>query len=153
VGGLPWRWQKHQAETHPGRFVKNVCNLTFAAVTTPPVVYDLFAGEPTPRTYPLRVCFMSKIALQSGYVVPIVSTQQKTYRLGSSFNALYRWTCLWRFNPGDLVYVRGWSNEDVALVVERLEGQSWPMYACNDMAGKQWILSHIVLSLKPIYET
>ena len=117
------------------------------------MVYDLFVGEPTPHTYPLRVCFMSRIALQSGYVVPIVSTKQKTFRLGSTIDASHRWTRLWRFNPGDLVYVRGWSNEDVALIVERLEGQSWPMYACNDMAGKQWILSQIVLSLKPIYET
>ena len=130
-----------------------MCRFIAAQVITPPVVYDSFVGEPTPRTHPLRVCFMSRIALPSGYVVPIVSTKQKTFRLGSILDASYQWTRLWRFNPGDLVYVRGWSNEDVALIVERLEGQSWPMYACNDMAGKQWILSQIVLSLKPIYET
>ena len=117
------------------------------------MVYDLLVGEPTPHTSPFRTCFMSKIVLANGYVVPIVSTKQKTFRLGSILDASYQWTRLWRFNPGDLVYVRGWSNEDVALIVERLEGQSWPMYACNDMAGKQWILSQIVLSLKPIHET
>ena len=117
------------------------------------MVYDSFVGEPTPHTYSLRICFMSKIVLKGGCVVPIVSTKQKSYRLGSTSDATHRWMRLWRYNPGDLVYVRGWSNENVVLIVERLEGQSWPMYACNDMAGKQWILSQIVLSLKPIYET
>ena len=147
------RRPEHQAQAYKSWIVKNVCRFAAAQVITPPVVYDLLVGEPTPHTHPLRVCFMSRIALQSGYVVPIVSTKQKTFRLGSTIDASHRWTRLWRFNPGDLVYVRGWSNEDVALIVERLEGQSWPMYACNDMSGKQWMLSQIVLSLKPIYET
>lgn len=115
-------------------------------------MYDLFVGEPTPYTTPSRL-FMSRIVLDSGYVVSIVSTQQKTYRLVSAIDASYRWKALWKFNPGDLAYVRGWSNEDTVFVVERIEGQSWPIYNCLDMKGKKWLLSQIVLSFKPIYET
>ena len=117
------------------------------------MVHNLPVGEPTPHTFPLRNCFMPRIVLDSGYVVPIVTTQQKTYRLGSTIDSSYRWTCLWKFNPGDLAYVRGWSNEETIFVVERIEGQSWPTYNCLDMKGKKWLLSQIVLSLKPIYET
>jgi len=59
-------------------------------------------------------------------------------------------TRLWKFNPGDWVYVRGWSQHQPAIVVARLENHSWPHYIVGDYDGNQYRISQLQLSSKPI---
>lgn len=56
----------------------------------------------------------------------------------------------WRFEPGDHVYVRGWRQDETAVVLCQLDAHSWPHYLVMDSEGIEWRISQLELSGKPI---
>jgi hypothetical protein len=56
----------------------------------------------------------------------------------------------WRFEPGDLVYVRQWPTEEAAKVTACLTGRAFPHYLVVDSVGIEWRVAQIELSSKPI---
>ena len=93
---------------------------------------------------------MHATVLPSNYVVPIVSTSWSTYNLTPNNRGMQRTAALWKFNLGQKVYVRNWPLKDVLYIKNRVEGQTWPRYICQNPAGDCFMLSQLYLSSKPI---
>lgn len=57
----------------------------------------------------------------------------------------------WRFNPGDLAYVRGWAQNQPVRVIERdPQPGRLPHYLVVDCVGAEWCLPQIHMSRRPI---
>lgn len=56
----------------------------------------------------------------------------------------------WRFQPGDVAYVRGWSQDYATTVRKQLHGCGVPHYLVEDHHGNQWKISQLELSSCPI---
>lgn len=61
----------------------------------------------------------------------------------------------WRFMPGDKVYVRGWSQDQTVTVLRQLETSYpsppyFPHYVVADFLGRDWRISQLELSGRPI---
>lgn len=96
---------------------------------------------------------MEKIILKSNFIVPTISHKQEHYQLSPNRDGIRRKVKLWKFKPGDLVYVRGFGNESTLYVIEKTIGQTWPMYTCQDSNRKKWCIAQICMSSSPIYDT
>jgi hypothetical protein len=95
---------------------------------------------------------MEKIILKSNFIVPTICHKQEHYLLSPNRDGIRRKAKLWKFKPGDLVYVRGFGNELTFYVVEKYIGQTWPMYICEDTLNKKCIIAQIMMSYSPIYD-
>jgi hypothetical protein len=61
----------------------------------------------------------------------------------------------WRFEPGEVVFVRGWAADDTALITGRAYPSTplgFPHYLAVDDDGKEWLLPQIHLSHSPLGE-
>jgi hypothetical protein len=56
----------------------------------------------------------------------------------------------WRFNPGRLVYVRGWPADERGKVTAWIQNRAFPHYLVVDSVGIEWQVAQIELSSKPI---
>lgn len=57
----------------------------------------------------------------------------------------------WRFNPGDLAYVRGWPQQHPVQVLEYdPQPGCLPHYLVIDCMGAEWRLPQIHLSRRPV---
>ena len=59
----------------------------------------------------------------------------------------------WRFDLGQAVYVRGWSQDTTALITAKVATSDvFPHYLVVDADGKEWRIPQIHLSTSPIIE-
>lgn len=56
----------------------------------------------------------------------------------------------WRFKPGQKVYVRGWPQDQPALILCQLMSYTFPHYFVADSEGAEWRIAQLELSSKPI---
>lgn len=56
----------------------------------------------------------------------------------------------WRFEPGQLVYVRGWPVDETAKVIDRALVSPFPAYYVVDNVGIEWCIAQAKLSSRPI---
>ena len=59
-------------------------------------------------------------------------------------------TQAWRFNPGDVAYVRGWPSDETAKVTAWIQKHPFPHYLVVDSVGIEWKVAQVELSSKPI---
>lgn len=57
-----------------------------------------------------------------------------------------------RFKTGDLTYVRSWSNDESARVIDGFipRRRRFPHYLIVDGTGKEWVVPQIHMSSKPL---
>jgi hypothetical protein len=58
----------------------------------------------------------------------------------------------WRFKPGDRAYVRNWPPDQGVIITLRASHDFpyFPHYFAVDDKGKEWLISQLELSSKPI---
>lgn len=89
---------------------------------------------------------MNQIILANDTVVPVVPT--KNHR--STYRPRGVRTQVWKYQPGDSVYVRDWIGS--GLIVDRVAGLAWPHYTVMNGEGHLYRISQILLSSRPLWE-
>jgi hypothetical protein len=57
---------------------------------------------------------------------------------------------IWRFQPGDTCYVRGWGVDETVMILCQLLNYRWPHYIVLDTAGHEWRIRQLDLSSRRI---
>lgn len=84
-----------------------------------------------------------------GKVAPVISTNQKTYKMSPNRLGVRADRDLWRFCPGMPCYVKGWLQAE-CTIISKLEGYSWPSYLIESHDGHKYTVSQLYLSRRPI---
>lgn len=89
---------------------------------------------------------MNQIILTNNNVVPVVPTSDHR----STYAPRGVRAPMWKYQPGDSVYVRDWIGS--GLIVDRVPGLAWPHYTVMNSEGHLYRVSQILLSARPIWE-
>lgn len=91
---------------------------------------------------------MNHIILSNNAVVPVIPTRDFRSSYSPRHQPRRPLNSVWRFQPDDRVFVRGWSS--YGIILDRVVGLAWPHYRIMDAEGDVIQVSQLYLSTKPL---